>query len=255
MTSEADQLLLKNNSKLSQADINTYNINKQRLFRFTIATCIIYGVIALAVLIITILSDTGNKLFTEEIQPFTLTFTGGMIFVIILLIVQIVTFKPKALTINTFDKDICPDFWKLVPTDTTNDTNYTSANTDAKNFMKYKCVPNNNILNINHQSTNSGPPKNSYGQSFSGGATNNIGNGNTQVSLNANPDNLALTKLIAANDFAAGVGNTTLQCNNVYPNYLAYKTTSDKDIQNTPNALACEYAKQCGIPWTSQCGM
>jgi hypothetical protein len=245
-SSTADQLLLKNNPQLSQADINTYNINKARLFKFTIATCVIYGVVALGVLIITILSDAGNMLFTEEIRPFTLTFTGGMIFVIILLIIEILTFKPKALTINTFDKDICPDYWTLQNTPSS-DLYYQQASAQEKSLYQYKCVPNKNMLNINHSISSTSTPSanqvNSYGQNTT----------NLNKTITTNTNNIALTKLISKYASVSPSG-ATLDCSAVYPNYLAYANKTDSDINNTPNALACEYANQCGIPWTSQCG-
>jgi len=241
----ADQLLLKNNPELTQADINTYNINKARLFKFTIATCVVYGVVALGVLIITILSDAGNMLFTEEIRPFTLTFTGGMIFVIIILLIEVLTFKPKALSINTFDRDVCPDFWTLMKSPAA-DISYVSNATPGADsqLFNYKCIPNNNILNTNHSVTSGSAPsaKNSYNQV--------IGSYSINKTITDDPtNNIPLTKLIAANS-----GSTVLNCGAVYPNYFATINKQDPDINNTPNLIACEYAKQCGIPWTSQCG-
>ena len=114
--------------------------------------------------------------------------------------------------------------------------------------MKFKCVPNNNILNTYRDAnTNPANNENSYKQTINGNMT--------QVSLTADTNNIPLTKLITANKFGnSSVTGTTLQCDTVYPNYLYHVNKTDKDIKDTPNALACQYAKKCGIPWTSQCG-
>ena len=247
--SEADQLLLKNNASLSAADIKTYNIKKAQLFKATIAVCAIYGTIALVILLLTLFSFRGSQIFTEEIRPFTLTFIGGMIFVIALLILQILSFKPKAFTVSVYDKDVCPDFWKLVPTPT-NDPVYTSASVSDKSLLQYYCTPDKTVFNT--MRTNA-PSTNPYNQKIDGG--------NTYVYKSVTPDstNPALTALIGPNGNNGLITNQTLgvnniQCDKVFPNYLANNTSTNGTFKDKPNALACEYARQCGISWTSQCG-
>ena len=154
--SEADQLLLKNNPSLTNADIKTYNVKKAKLFKLTISICAIYGTLAIVILLLTLFSSQGSQIFTEEVRPFTLTFVGGMIIVIILLIIQIVSFKPIALSTSTFDKDRCPDFWKLVQTPT-NDPVYSNATNDIKQLLAYKCVPDTNILQTYRPAANAAP--------------------------------------------------------------------------------------------------
>ena len=76
--SEADQLLLKNNPSLTNADIKTYNVKKTKLFKLTISICAIYGTLAIVILLLTLFSSQGSQIFTEEVRPFTLTFVGGI---------------------------------------------------------------------------------------------------------------------------------------------------------------------------------
>jgi hypothetical protein len=261
--SEADQLLLKNNPSLTNADIKTYNVKKAKLFKLTISICAIYGTLAIVILLLTLFSSQGSQIFTEEVRPFTLTFVGGMIIVIILLIIQIVSFKPIALSTSTFDKDRCPDFWKLVKTPD-NDPIYSSATNDIKQLLAYKCVPDTNILQtyrpfIPANGASASNAKNFYGQTI-------YNNNKTYKTITPDTNNVSLTKLLGSSgndgllttgsfNFNNGSATTnTLQCDQVFPNYLANKNVNDTDIQDTPNILACEYAKQCNIPWTSQCG-
>ena len=267
--SEADQLLLKNNPSLTNADIKTYNVKKAKLFKLTISICAIYGTLAIVILLLTLFSSQGSQIFTEEVRPFTLTFVGGMIIVIILLIIQIVSFKPIALSTSTFDKDRCPDFWKLVKTPTDDPIYSNAANNDIKQLLAYKCVPDTNILqtyrpfiaavagDVGHTASDA---KNFYGQSIKGADPNML----TYKTVSGDSNNVPLTKLIGNGTdglltkfnslYTTTLTTSNLRCDQVFPNYLANKNVNDPDIQDTPNILACEYAKQCGIPWTSQCG-
>lgn len=264
--SEADQLLVKNNPTLSSADIKSYNIKKAQLFKLTISICAIYGTLAIVILLLTLFSSKGSQIFTEDVRPFTLTFVGGMILIIILLIIQIVTFKPVALTVSVFDKDVCPDYWKLQKTPS-NDSVYTNASSDIQSLLAYQCVPDTNILNTYRPAIaavdNTSDAINSYGQSIT--TTNK-----TYKTITSDANNIALTALIGtnannglltqspfniANTVTGSLSSTSnIQCDRVFPNYLANKNANDSNLKEKPNALACEYAKQCGISWTSQCG-
>jgi hypothetical protein len=260
----SDQLLLKANPKLSAADIQTYNVKKAQLFKLTIAICAIYGAISLIILMITIYTSTGNILFTQEIRPFTITFIGGMIFVIIFLIIQIISFKPIALTVSSYDSDICPDFWKLVPTVTSGaniDPIYKTADAATQGLLQYQCKPNQTVYNT-YSPAATGSSVNPYGQNIGKDAS-----GNPYAFSTVNlPANTLPTdpnyKLVGANGTNGAVtsltsgtyGTNNLRCDQIFPNLLANRNANDTDIQGTPNALACAYAKQCGIPWANVCG-
>ena len=260
----SDNQLLSANPNLSVEDIKSYNVKKAQLFKLTIVICSIYGTLALIVLLLTLFTSKGNLIFTEEIRPFTLTFVGGMIFVIIILIIQVVTFKPNALTVSSYDPDICPDFWKLVPTPKT-DPIYKNADASTKGLMTYQCVPDNTIFNTNRVVTAAAGPAaaiNPYGQSID--TTNNI----TYATIPANLDSKdPKAKLVGTgtNGYMTGLTNTVgsgkanygankLQCDKIFPNLLANKNANDSDIKDKPYALSCAYADACGIPWTNVCG-
>ena len=221
------QLLLKANPKLSAEDIKSYKVKKAQLFKFTVALCAIYGVIAFILLMITLFTSQGNLIFTQEIRPFTITFIGGIIFVIILLIIQIMSFKPIALTVNSYDRDICPDFWKLTPTPN-NDPSLTAADAATKGLYQYQCTPDTSVY-----------PSSTISSTKTLNLTN-LDSTDTKVKL--------------ANLIGTGVGSSNLQCDQVFPNYLANKNANDDDIKSQPNALACAYASACGIPWANVCG-
>jgi hypothetical protein len=174
MSTSSDELLLKNNPKLSAEDIKTYRIKTKQLFKTTIAICAIYGSITFVILLLAMFSAKANQIFTEDIRPFTYTFIGGMIFVIVLLIIQISTFKPVALTVSSYDADICPDYWKLVPTAANEPimTN-TAADDQTRGLLKYKCVPDQTLFNTYRNVSGNMNP---YGQTI---ATS----GNTKYTL------------------------------------------------------------------------
>ena len=266
-TTSEDQFLLKNNPNLSAADLQSYHTKKTQLFKLTIAICAIYGTITLVVLLLTLFSSKGSQLFTDDIRPFTLTFVGGMIFVIILLIIQIKTFKPRVLTTSPYDGDICPDYWKLVKTNKTTDPILTNIDPSMLGLFQYKCVPDNTIYNTYRSdidATATAAAINPYGQTIAGTTPNQY----TLSTVNSNllvpksglnklvgtGTNGYLTKLPAnvpgVSGGSGGFGANQIRCDEVFPNYLANKNASDPDLQQS-NALAQAYAQQCGIPWTN----
>lgn len=201
------------NPNLSDNDIKAFNINKSVWFKSTIAVCVIYGVVAIGLLLLVLFSPSGSQLLTEEFRTFSLTFIGGIIFTIVLLVIQITSFKPRILHPVTYDRDMCPDYWTL-------EKNTDASLTGDDKFTKsIKCVR--------------------------GGENKTATKTTTPV-----PDT-ASVKLYEYT--GTGTSKNTLSCSEVYPNYLAAKNIKDKDVANKPNALACAYAAQCGIPWTSMC--
>jgi hypothetical protein len=246
----SDQLLLKANPKLSAEDIKSYKVKKAQLFKFTVAICAIYGVIAFILLMITLFTSQGNLIFTQEIRPFTITFIGGIIFVIILLIIQIMSFKPIALTVNSYDRDICPDFWKLTPTPSS-DTTLSSANAETKGLYQYQCTPDTSIYNT-YIPNSTGSSVNAYGQTIVGTAEGSQST-TKYLTLSANTESTDPRKKLI-NLIGTDVGSSNLRCDQVFPNYLANKNANDDDIKSQPNALACAYANACGIPWANVCG-
>jgi hypothetical protein len=275
-TTVPDQQLLAANPNLTQADITSYNVKKKQLFKFTIATCIIYGIITLLIFVLTILNPKINQLFSVDVRPFTMTFVGGMIFVIIILIYQVYTFKPVALTVSSYDKDICPDFWKLVPTLTSSDPSYSNAGSNIQGLLQYQCVPDSNVWQTYRTSTTtgSGPSLinfNAYGQSNYATGLHGLNTIHTTINThgyvgvfgNSITNTNALDGLVGPNGLNGtltslnpALGASNLRCDQVFPTYLANANAaaSANDSTLPTNAYACAYSQACGIPWTGVCG-
>jgi len=222
------ELYKKENPKLTFADIQAYNINRSNYFAGTIAVCVIYGVFSLILLLLTVFSPSGSQLVTETFRTFTVTFIIGMIIAVIMLTIAVLTYKPTVLETNPYDAQVCPDYWQLEKTDTS-DATYLSASDVNKNLMKYKCVN-----------------------------TNKLGNKSEAKPTTYSAEDSAYTKALytysesdkTKKEYSA---SSTLNCNKVFPLLLNSINSANKDINDVPNALACKYAEQCGVSWSAMC--
>lgn len=206
---------------------NAEYIRKQNLFKGTISVCVVYAVVALAVLIGIKYTERG-KLFLEESNfPFAVTFAFGMLLIISILVYKIVTFKVDLVKRNIYDDMMCPDFWKLQETNLSDLNQFTPESRINKN---YKCVK------------ESGAP------------------GSTEINLSKNSTDKYQRQLAALSPEMYGEANSVvpneptkvkLNCSMLYPQFMALK-----DLQNNPdskNAMRCAYAKTCSLPWSSIC--
>lgn len=285
-----DQLLLAANPKLSQADLALYHTNKTKLFKFTIAVCVIYGVLTLALLLLSIFSPRFRLVLGDNIRPFVTTFVICMVVIIVILVFQIIYFQPTVLTSSVYDNDICPDFWQLVPT-SPSDPIYQNASSNMKGLLQYHCEPNSNVwltynlMDVNSRGTdqigNGQYYANYYGQKahlLDGSqrstdysytdidyktvlSSSNVTNPKALKSLvfdaSGNANNGYMTSLTNNNSGTASYGNigsSNLLCSRLYPSYLGTKNATDTQFNNIPNALNCTMAEACGIPWTNLCG-
>lgn len=250
------------NVKLSDADAKAYIAKRAGWFKGSIAVCCIYGAFALALLLISLFSEAGKATLSGYMMPFTVTLIGGMIVIIVLLVIQITTFVPIATPNNTYDGDICPDYWtfKTLSKADVDSFGATSAN---KYLMKGVCVPNKQVYDFDR--TLSGNPvsnaeTNVYNQNISvappgsGGRNFHYASGGT-IAQATDPAKYTLFNTFASENL--GPNGTTaitpgqLSCDWVFPNLLA--TEDQKNFPSTPNAMRCAYAKACGIPWTGVC--
>lgn len=238
-------------------------INKRAgWFKGSIVVCCIYGFFALTLLLIAIFSEKGKLVLSGYLMPFTVTLVGGMLFIILLLVIQITTFKPAVTDTNVYDGDICPDYWTLEKL-SENDINGLQ-NVDQKNryLMKYRCKPSPDIYALGDVK---GGATNVYGQTVT--TANALGSGkyNKPSPANLNTKDSPATALLFNKFSPQNGGGTPLQvdattnigtggvlnCDVLYPNLLAmYDTVNFPDQQNS---LRCAYAKQCNIPWTGVC--
>lgn len=94
---------------------------KYNAFMGTIAVCVIYGIIAILMILYINLTESGKILY-DDLKPFALTFIFGTLFIIIAITVMVVYWepeqdkklKPSDLLQNPYS---CPDYYKLVTTE------------------------------------------------------------------------------------------------------------------------------------------
>ena len=240
-----------------------YIKSRGKWFKSSIAVCCVYGTFALFLLLLAIFSEQGKMILSGYLMPFTTTLIGGMLFIVLLLVIQISTFKPSITNANVYDGDICPDFWKLEKVPESDLTAANGVSQENNYLMQYRCKPDQNIFALD---ATKGGIANVYGQTINTG--NAFGKGRYTKSLGSSPAvtpaNSPVTSFLYqtfaplnGKGTAATVASNktitggTLNCDVVYPNLLA---SEDKiNFPNAPNALRCAYAQQCGIPWTGVC--
>lgn len=258
-------------NNLSDAELAAYQTNKAGWFKGTIAVCVVYGVFALALLAIAVFDTRGRQFLSEDFLPFTITFVAGMIVVIILLVVQIVTFKPKKLETVLYDREVCPDYWKFVPTTSADVTHLQNDDSSEQHLMKMKCVPdpevisydytwnNNSFEPINLTTLPSDNTKNVFGHTVKNDQersdTYDASKNKYVVAKNSANQDSVEEKLFTVASTMYGdlkVNNTSaMRCDVLYPALLA-KADEMYDPE-APNQLRCKYAQLCGINWSSIC--
>ena len=112
---------------------------KYNAFMGTIAVCVVYGIIALLLILYVNLTEQGKALY-DDLKPFALTFIFGTLLIIIMITILVLNWEPeqaKKTTVNdVFDDPLsCPDYYTLTDTD---------EGTEMPNLMKYtKDITNN----------------------------------------------------------------------------------------------------------------
>jgi hypothetical protein len=99
-------------NKLDDFSRSKFEVNRQKSYKLTYMTCIIYSIIAFGIIFIAALTDWGNNLFYNELYLFTMTFIVGSILIISLLVYKVYSFDFPDLTKKiTNDAYYCPDYW------------------------------------------------------------------------------------------------------------------------------------------------
>jgi len=209
-------------------------------FRGSIAVMVIYGVFILMLGMVGVLSPTGRTFIFEDNFAFTVTFIGGTLLVIILLLVQLLTYKvPKRSVIET-DNLACPEFWELKSTSA---TEMEAINSDVRPWSKYYCAPKDGVVGI--------------------GTTGLVGVG-TATPLASNYTDMVV-KFNNVGGISSGgllsVADARMKCNRIYPEYMNY--VDQKADPDNPNALRCKFIEECTglanvgkgekISWLSVC--
>ena len=125
-------------NKLDDFSRSKFDFDRQKSYKLTYMTCIIYSVIAFGIIFIAALTDWGNNLFYNELYLFTMTFIVGSILIISLLVYKVYSFDFPDLTKKiTNDAYYCPDYW-ISKTINPNDYNIeTSTESDDKRTDKF----------------------------------------------------------------------------------------------------------------------
>jgi len=131
--------------KLTDYDMTIYEYRKERIFKGTIAICILYAFIALSILLSSYLFPTIKFVIFEKFLPFTIVFIVGTILLIIYLFYNVIYFKPIKINKNyDYGNISCPDYWKLEYDPEL--SKYFDSNTINTNIFNYRCVLDSNIL-------------------------------------------------------------------------------------------------------------
>jgi hypothetical protein len=264
---------------------------KIAFFKFSYMICAIYGSLLVLIALLSYLSNAASNIFLGNYKQFTLTLSGGIIFILIILTYQLMTYKDKKTVVSPYDTDLCPDFWKLAPTDASDAIyrNVTTSQPTNSSLFQMKCVPDTTILQTYRSlmdPTTNAPLKdnssvgfpadaqiNPYGQRIINPSSSNkfttvdtsaASLSNMNPSIQTGVLNNIVTKMQPIMNANSGSGALTpgnagankLVCDQLYPQYLSKlnKNDSDPTVAAQANAYACTYAQACGIPWPSLCG-
>lgn len=239
-------------------DLERFKVAKQNLFKGTIAVCVIYGVFALALLLLTLFYQPARNILGESMLTFVATLVGGMIFIIIILVIQVVTFKPLMFSKDIYDADMCPDYWKLQKLSQAEmDALPQELAADQKMLMSYKCVPDTDIIDYNTNQPGASAllyrdiNRSSTGK-FYVPLTGELGSAEKKMANDSSTSKNTNLAFMMSGDAA---NKNNLYCDVVYPNLLAATEKSDPDLKKLAksNSLRCAYAKLCNVPWTSAC--
>jgi hypothetical protein len=260
---------------------------KYNAFMGTIAICAVYAIIALAMILYINLTEQGKALYSD-LKPFALTFIFGTLFIIMVVTLMVVYWEPEQATKKEISDVLrnplsCPDYYTLSNVDpngndilvafssnikynkdsSRSDSNIIGAtdevdlgnyiiDSDNSNIVAYhKCIADEEIYNT--------VPLNKSKSIF---LKNNYTNPKTNTHLN---DNITANEKKALASFTTmyGLNNATniitsnldkYDCSTVYPEYLAQldaKEYINNNETGPQNLHRCEWAKACGVPWTS----
>jgi len=277
-------------NKFTKEEKDKYESQRIIMFKYTFLVCIIYGSIAISVLIIGIFTEWGQKTFFNDLLPFIATYIIGSIIIILYLSNAIYNFRPVKLDQTyIYEKDVCPDYWRM---DYLNDPEqrdrqqktFLTNGLDRNHFVQ-KCSLNLDLINVNkmtgidNQLDASDKKKKGYNLNENGNIYVELNNDKIKnvTSLNK-PDDIQKFKTIAANmagytydpkknelflnnaNSFKGKGNyefnnatrIPLACDRVYPLYLSAIDEENfaKNPSDPTNKYRCAFSDMCGLNWT-----
>ena len=246
---------------LTDKDIDIYEANRKNYFKGTIAVCVIYGVVAVGLFLLALMSDKGRDIISNDLKYFTATLIGGILLIVILLIIQIATMKPAKIKGDIQNSMVCPDYWSLQKTPQ-NELNLLPA--ADKYLLGYKCVNNQRAVlkeNIGTTftngfrvpKTNAGAPHYKHADVCARDANGNL----TQCTSTDTRSVAARLRDVARRMYKPSVSTSTnafdarVDCNTVFPYLMAAEDV--KNYPDNPTRMRCKYAQMCGASWTNVC--
>jgi len=107
-----DENMSRYRSYLSEFEKNNFDTTRQSKYWWTFGTCILYGSLALILLLLGSLTTYGNYLLFNELYIFIITYIIGTILIIIILIYKVYSFDfPDTNKKVSSDSLYCPDYW------------------------------------------------------------------------------------------------------------------------------------------------
>lgn len=203
------------NQNFTEAETKAFAAKKSALYKGSIAVCVVYGVVALCMILLATLTQSGKELLSTQLRTFVVTLIVGIMIVIIIISIMIYTAAPTKIETVLYDRDVCPDYWKLEKTNLD-----IFKNPEAKIKGGNVCVRDTNILSA---------PTGSY-----------------PLSENAP----AVVKDVHAYASEMGLQTTDL-CNRIYPTALGL--ADETKYASMPNTMRCDLAEKCGFAWSSVC--
>ncbi len=208
------------NQNLTEAENKAFNAKRSSLFKGSIAVSVVYGVVALALILVVVLSENGKTMLTTQFKPFVITLIIGILVVIAIMAFTVATVKPTKIDTSVYDNGMCPDYWKLQKTDL---TTLNALDTNARFVAANVCVRDTRVM-----------PAGASDMTYT----------------NTADAKLAEYVNTYAKDFKVKESGK-LDCNRLYPTALSL--ADEKNYPNQQNKMRCEIANKCGFAWTSVC--
>lgn len=279
---------------------------KYNAFMGTIAVCVIYAIVALAMILYINLTEQGKSLYSD-LKPFALTFIFGTLLIIMSVTLMVVYWEPEQATKKEVSDVLnnplsCPDYYILeyVGSNGTADTvgqdtlvafssnikynkdngrsgnniigatdpvdlgNYIIDDDNSNIVAHHKCIADSEIYNTDPLKTT---PKTSFitsdyasaGTDFTPALTANQKKALASFTTmyGGNKSETIIDSNLSTGDYLDNYPSSdsfTYDCSTVYPEYLARldaKEYIDNNETGPKNLHRCEWAKMCGVPWSS----
>ena len=237
-------------------------VKKHNAFMGTIAVSVVYGLVALILLVIGYFTEYGKRTILGSLSTFTATFIIGTILVITLMTFLVIEWRPEEATkkspgMNSLNPSSCPDYWQVED----------GGDFDASRFGNYDKPPDANsnvestfgIIDQNGVNNIEAPDFKTFHSSMNDDQFNLKCVADTSLINNTSPfktygdvnddvgKGLRFMSSLKTKDI------NKVDCSQVYPEYLGQldaKEYADNNYTGPSNKHRCAYAKTCGVPWT-----